>query len=138
MGWVEGKSAWLDCSYFADVFEGLAAFEGLQAPSIIAGIDEVVEMGGRLLVAVVKVSLDCGLFDRPVYPFDLSIGRGVLDLGEPVFDPAFVATHVKHVRYPSGCGAVGVARREGELDAPFDCLRQSLRTELLVSTVWIL
>jgi hypothetical protein len=33
------------------------------------------------------VSLDCGLLDRPVHPFDLSVGPGMLDLGEPVFDP---------------------------------------------------
>jgi hypothetical protein len=139
MGWVYGKSVWLGCPYCADVFEGCEALEGLQPPPIIVGIDEVVKVGSQLRVAIVMVSLDGCFLDCSVHPFDLAVGPWVLDLGEPVFDPVFVAAHVEHMGHPCGCRAVGVARREGELDAPSTaCLRQSLRTGLSVSTVWIL
>lgn len=117
MGWIEGKSVWLGCPYFADVFEGCEALEGLQPPPVIVGVDEVVEMCSELRVAVIMVSFDGSLLDRPVHPFDLPIGPGMLDLGEPVFDPVLFAPHVEHVGYPSRCGAVGVAWREGKLDA---------------------
>ncbi len=46
MGWIEVKSVWLDCPYFADVFEGREALEGLQPPPIIVGVDEVVQDNG--------------------------------------------------------------------------------------------
>ena len=117
MGWIEDKSVWLGCPDFADVFEGCEPLEGLQPPPVIVGIDEVVEVGSQLGVAVVMVSLDRRLLDRPVHPFDLPIGPGMLDLGEPVLDLVFVAAHVEHVGHVSGCGAVCVAWREGELDA---------------------
>lgn len=74
MGWIEGKSAWLGCPYFADVFEGGEALEGLQTPAIIVGVDEVVEVGFELAMTVVMVALDGRFLDRPVRPFDLSVG----------------------------------------------------------------
>lgn len=117
MGCLEGKSVWLDCPYFADVFEGCEALEGLQSPPVIIGIDEVVEVGGQLRVTVIMVSLDGSFLDCPVHPFDLAVGPWVLDLGEPVLDSVFLAPHVEHVGHPCGCRAVGIARREGELDA---------------------
>ena len=57
------------------------------------------EGGGELGMAVVMVSLDSRLFDRPVHPLDLAVGLGMLDLGEPVLDPVFVAAHFEHVGY---------------------------------------
>lgn len=74
-------------------------------------------MRRQLRMAVTMVAFNAGLFDCAVHPFDLSVGPGMLDLGEPVLDPVFVAPHVEPVRYPGGRGAVDVARREGELDA---------------------
>jgi hypothetical protein len=41
----------------------------------------------------------------------------MLDLGQVVRDPLFAAAHVEHVHHIGGCGAICVARREGELDA---------------------
>ncbi len=104
MGWIERKSVWLDCPYFADVLEGGEAFEGLEPSSIIVGIDEVVEVGFELLMAVVMVAFDSCLLDRSVHPFDLAIGPGMLDLGEPVLDTVLVAAEVEHVRH-AGCSA---------------------------------
>ena len=116
MGWVEHKSAWLRSPYFADVFEGREALEGLQPPRVIVGIDEVVEMRGQLRMAVIMVPFDGGLLDRPVHPFDLPVGPGMLDFGESVLDPVFVAPHVEHVGHVAGGWSVCVARREAELD----------------------
>ena len=45
------------------------------------------------------ISLDRRLLDRPVHSLDLAVGRGMLDLGEPVLDPVFMAPQVEHVGY---------------------------------------
>ena len=74
MGWIEDKSVWLCCPYFADVFEGREALEGLQPTPVIVGVNEVVEVGGQLRVAVVMVSLEGCFLDRTVHPFDLAVG----------------------------------------------------------------
>jgi hypothetical protein len=42
----------------------------------------------ELLVTVVVITLDGGLFDRAVHSFDLPIGPGMLNLGKPVFKEA--------------------------------------------------
>ena len=74
-------------------------------------------MAAELFVVVIVEAFDGGILDRAVHPFDLAIGPGVLDLGQAVLDPVLFAAHVEHV-CDEGCGrAVGVARREGELDA---------------------
>ena len=64
MDWIKGKSFWLDCPYFADVFERCEALEGLQSPPVIVGIDEVVEKRSQLGVAVTMVSFDGALSDQ--------------------------------------------------------------------------
>ncbi len=51
MGWIEGKSAWFDYPYFADVFEGRETLEGLRPPPVIIGVDEVMEVGFELPAA---------------------------------------------------------------------------------------
>jgi hypothetical protein len=63
------------------------------------------------------VAFDRGFLDRPVHPFDLAVGPGMLDLGEPMLDPVLAAAHVEHVGHVGCRGAIGVARRKGELDA---------------------
>ena len=41
----------------------------------------------------------------------------MIDLGEAMLDAVLAASHVEHVRHVARGGAVGVARREAELDA---------------------
>lgn len=48
-------------------------------------------------MAVVVVSLDRRFLERPVHPLDLSVGPGVLDPGQPVFDLMRVADPVEDV-----------------------------------------
>lgn len=117
MGWVDGKSVWFGCPYFADVFEGCEALVGHQPSAEIVGVDEVVEVCGQLGMAVVMKTVDGGLLDSSVHPFNLAVGPWVLDFGEPVIDPIFVAPHGEHVGQAGGCRAIGVTRRERELDA---------------------
>ena len=119
MGWIEVKSVWLDCPDFADVFEGCEALESFEPTPVIVCVDEVVEVGGQLGVAVVMVSFDGRLLDRAGDPFDLPVGPWMLDLGESVLDAVFVAAHVEHVGHAGGSGALRVTRREGGLDTPF-------------------
>jgi hypothetical protein len=47
---------------------------------------------------------------------NLAIGPGMLDLGQPMFDPVLLAAHVEHVCRVSCRRAVRVARWESELD----------------------
>jgi len=63
------------------------------------------------------IAFDRCLLDRPVHPLDLVVGPGMLDPGEPVLDPILAAAHVEHVGHVGCRGTIGVARREGELDA---------------------
>lgn len=52
-------------------------------------------MAFELRVIVVVVALHRGVFDRPVHPLDLSVGLGVVRLGQPVLDPTGLADHVE-------------------------------------------
>ncbi len=71
MGRIQPESFWLICPAFADLFVGRQAFEGLETPGVIVGVDEVIEMGFELLMAVVVIAFDGGFLDRPVNPLDL-------------------------------------------------------------------
>ena len=73
--------------------------------------------GFELLVAVIVVVLDRGFLDGAVHAFDLAVGPGMLHLGEAMVDAVFLATPVEHVRDVARRRSIGVARREGELNA---------------------
>jgi hypothetical protein len=79
MGWIEVKSFWLDCPYFACVFEGREALEDLQPPTIIVGVDKVVEVRFELPMTVIMIAFDGGFLDGAVHPFDLPVGPRMLD-----------------------------------------------------------
>ena len=114
---IELESLGFFCPHFADELIGGQAFKRLQASPVVVGVDEDAEVGLELLVAVVMVSFDGGFLDGPVHPFDLAVGPGMLHFGKPVLDAVLTAAHVEHVRHVASGRAVGVARREGELDA---------------------
>lgn len=42
-----------------------------------------------MIVSIVVVALDGRFLDRAVHAFDLAIGPGMLDLGQPMFDAIF-------------------------------------------------
>ena len=74
-------------------------------------------MSSKLVMAVVVVPFDGCFLDRPVHSLDLTVGPGMIDLGEAMFDAVFAAAHVEHMRHVAGGWAIGVARCEAELDA---------------------
>lgn len=129
---IESKAFRLCLPDFADVFVGSEAAQCLEASTKIVGVDEVVKMRRQLRMAVIMVAFDSGFLDRPVHPLDLAIGPGVPDLGQPVFDPVLATAHVEHVRHVGGRGTTGVARRKGELDAPFDCLPAAVAQDRII------
>jgi hypothetical protein len=45
----------------------------------------------------------------------LTIGPGMLDLGQPMFDPVLLAAHIEHMRDVSCRWAVRLARRVRKL-----------------------
>lgn len=97
MGRDECESFGLGCPDFADIVEGREALERFETAALIVGVDEVVEGGLELPLAVVMVSFDGGFLDCAVHLFDLAVGPGVPDLGEAVFDAVLAAAHVEHV-----------------------------------------
>ena len=73
-------------------------------------------MVAQLGVVIVVEAFYGGILDGAVHPFDLTIGPGMPDLGQPMFDAVFFTAHVEHMGHPCRRGAVGVTRRKGELD----------------------
>ncbi len=106
MDWVWLESFWLICPAFADVFVRSETFEGLETASVIIGVDEVIEVRAKLLMAVIMVARDCGLLDGAVHSLDpvsstgqaLSVRPWVLDLGCPVIDAILAAGAAKYVQ----------------------------------------
>ena len=117
MDWIQSESFRLGCPAFADELEGREAFEGLQPSPEIIGADELAKVCLELSMAVVMVTLDGGFLDSPVHSLDLAIGPWMLDFGQPVLDAIFLASHVEHMGHVGRRRAMGVAWREGELDA---------------------
>lgn len=109
---IQPESFGLVCPAFADVFVRGEAAQSLQATSVIVGADEIVEVGGKLGMAVVMVAFDGRLLDRSVHPFDLAVGPGMLDLRETVLDFMLVADPVEDV-----VEGIFVVHHIGELDA---------------------
>ncbi len=79
------RSGW-ESPAFADVLVGCEAFQGLQPPSVVGG-DEVGKVSFELIVSIVMVALDGRSLYRAVHALDLAIGPGMLDLGQPMFEP---------------------------------------------------
>ena len=102
---------------FAEVFVGRESLEGLESSGEVVGSEEVGQVRFELVMGVVEVLLDGGVFDGSVHAFDLPVGPRVVGLGEPVFDSLKVADAVEGVS-TKACGwALTVLRQIGELDA---------------------
>jgi hypothetical protein len=54
-------------------------------------------MPAELLMAVVVVAFDGRVLEGSVHPFDLTVGPGMVDLGEAVLDVVLAAPHGEHV-----------------------------------------
>lgn len=72
-------------------------FRALNSSRIVVSIDEVIDVCLGLRVLVVMVAFNGGFLDGMVHSLDLSVGPGVVWLGQPVFDAIFSACAVEHV-----------------------------------------
>ena len=66
-------------------------------------------MGLETFQIVVMVSLDRGVLDRPVHPLGLAIRRGMVRLGQPVFDAICDADTIEDMwaeEKAAGAGAI--------------------------------
>jgi hypothetical protein len=70
---IESKSIRFCLPAFADEFVGRESVERLESFGEVVGSDEVAEVNAQLLVGVVMVALDGGLFDSTVHALDLAV-----------------------------------------------------------------
>ena len=97
MDWFSFEPLRLFCPDFADVFDRCQAPEPFQSPCIVMGSDKVGQVGFQLCMGIVMISLDGGLFDRPVHAPGLSVGPGMVHLCQPVFDLMVCANTIEDV-----------------------------------------
>jgi hypothetical protein len=98
--WVKSKSVWVVGPEFADV-----------------GCDEVRQVRFELFVRVIEEAFDGGFLDGPVHPFDLSVGPGMVGLGQTVVDPITKTDAIEGMSTPSSRKSSTVLRQIGELDS---------------------
>ncbi len=89
--------------------------QGLEPTGIIVGVDEQLQVGSELLVGLVMVALDGGVLDGSVHPLDLTVGPGMVGLGQTMLDAVLVADAIEHVPAVEGGWAGAVARGMAEL-----------------------
>jgi hypothetical protein len=102
---------------FADGFEGCQAVKGLESASEVVGSDEVLQVRFELFVRVIEEAFDGGFLDGPVHPFDLSVGPGMVGLGQTVADAMTTTDAIEGMSTPSCRKPSTVFRQIGELDS---------------------
>lgn len=117
MDWIEGKSVWGLSSEFAEVFVGCETFERLESAGEVVGPEEVGQVRFKLIMGVVEVSLDGGVFDGSVHALDLPVGPGMVGLGHLVFDSMNETEPVEGMAAKACRWFLAVLRQIGELDA---------------------
>ena len=117
MDWVKSKSVWVVGPEFADAFVGCEASKGLESPGKVVGCDEVRQVRFELFVRVIEEAFDGGFLDGPVHPFDLSVGPGMVGLGQTVVDPITKTDAIEGMSTPSSRKSSTVLRQIGELNS---------------------
>jgi hypothetical protein len=102
---------------FADGFVGCEAAEGLESSGEVVGCDEVGQVGFELFVRVVEEAFDGGFLDGSVHAFDLTIGPGMVRLGEAVFDSVDMAGPIEGMAAEAGGWPLAILGKVGELDS---------------------
>jgi hypothetical protein len=75
---VDFESARVFCPDAGGVFLGSEPAQGLQAATVIVGVDEALEMLPQFVVAALVVAFEGGVLDGAVHPLDLAIGPWVV------------------------------------------------------------
>ena len=84
---------------------------------MVAGVDEQLQMASKLIVAGIVMASDGGVFDGSVHALDLTVGPGMIGLGQAMLDPVFCADAIEQMTGEPCCRPVAMARWMTELDA---------------------
>lgn len=76
---------------------GRQTLEGLKSADEAVGIDKVSKVLQHRRVIVIVDALDDGFLDGPIHQPDRPIGLWMLELGEAMFDAAFLANSTEHL-----------------------------------------
>ena len=109
---IDLESLCLGCPLFAHELLRRQAVQSLEPAGEVVGIDEVGEVLAQLCVIVVMDAFDSGFLDGPVHALDLSVGPGMLDLRQAMFDAMRLADPSEDV-----LEGIPVGAAVGELDA---------------------
>jgi hypothetical protein len=102
VGWVVSESPGLVCPSFAEVLVGGEPPQGLAAFSEVVGVEEGFEVFSELRVGLVVIAPNGGFLEGAVHPLDLTVGPGMVRLGEAVLDTMLAADAVEHVQPVAG------------------------------------
>src|SRR5258708_25237446 len=102
---------------FGDGFVWFEAAKGLESPSEVVGCDEVRQVRFELFVGVIEEAFDGGFLDGAVHAFDLSVGPGMVGLGQTVADAMTKTGAIEGVSTPSCRKPSTILRQIGELDS---------------------
>jgi hypothetical protein len=105
------------CQPTADEFVGGKAAESLKSFGEVIGGDEVAEMNAQLVIAVVVVALNRGLFDGAVHALDLAVGPGMVRFGKSVVDAEPKTDPVEGMAAKAGGWSLSILWKISELDA---------------------
>ena len=100
VGWIVSESPGLVCP--ADVLVGSEPPRGLEALSEVVGVEEGFEVLSELRVGLVVIAPNGGFLEGAVHPLDLTVGPGMVRLGEAVLDAMLAADAVEHVQPVAG------------------------------------
>jgi hypothetical protein len=75
---VDFELARVFCPDGGHVFVRCEPAQGLQAATVIVGVDEALEVLPQFVVAALVVAFDGGVLDGAVHPLDLAIGPWVV------------------------------------------------------------
>lgn len=118
---VDFESAWLFCPDAGGISVGCEPAQRLQATAAIVGVENELEVLSQLIVPVVIVTFDSGIFDGAVHSLDLAVGSRMVRFGEPMVDAVLGADLAEAVHAEAGGSAIAVARQVGKLDAIAHC-----------------
>ena len=76
--------------------------QGLEAAGEVIGCQKVRQVLTELIVALVVVAPHRGFLERPIHSLDLTVGPGMIGLGQPVFDAMTPTSAIEGVTAPDG------------------------------------
>ena len=117
MGWIESKAIRLLRPEFADVFVRGESLKGLETFGKVISSNEVCEVSSKLIVTVVVVALYGGFFDGAIHALHLTVGPGMVGLGEAMMNVMTMADPVEGMSTQPSGWPLAILGQVSELDA---------------------